>query len=252
MIRVVSFKKVNISIILFSLLLSGCFLDFKKKDLSKYNFNEGAFFDGQSMIQISPKPHTLQPYTFEAKIKADTSQSTFPAIFSSRTEDGFFEPTLFLLWGTNGVPAISLGRRGNVCYSRKGEQVDSSFIIYENTSPNLMDNQWHHIVMTRDSVDWQLYVDATLACSAPIITQLDLRLAISIGGDKASRYNTYFHGYIKDVKIWTSHTSDINELTNRIVTGNEPDLLGYWPLNPKSENPLEDLSLNKSHGVWAQ
>ena len=248
--------KINYALLCIALAMNGCFLDFKNKDLSKYNFNEGTFFDGRSMVYVSTPSHYniegYKPYTFEVKIKADTTQLTYPTILSSRKEGGFFEASLFFLFDTAGVPSQGLGRI-NLCVYRAEENIfQFSDGLGYTSSPNLRDNQWHHIVMTRDSVNWEQYVDGKLVCEDKEDLPLDLSKSITIGGDRASRYNTYFHGYIKDLRVWTSYTANIQEFTSRTVTGSEQDLLGYWPLNPSLPNPLIDLSQNKSHGQWAQ
>ena len=239
-------------VVLFIFSITGCFLDFKKKDLSKYNFNEGTFFDGKSMVHIEIlNQYVLDdaaPFTFEATIKADTSQLSYPTILSSREEDDFLKSTLFFLWST-GVPTLYLGAAGgNACAYRL---IDDPNTKYPTNSPNLLDNQWHHIVITRDTSNISFYVDQKLVCKSSGGHSLGFNTSFRIGGDRASRYNTYFHGFIKNVGLWNSYTSDIHEFTKRNVTGKEPDLLGYWPLNPSSENPFADLSLNKSHGVWS-
>ena len=248
-----------ILITLLTLNTTGCFLDFKKKDISQYNFNAGTFFDGQSMIQVPTQAHykieAWTPYTIEATIKADSSQLPYPTIISSRDEGGFTKGILINLWDKLGVLSMYLGAKsgGNICHlpdSLKGI-VDDRSSSYT-SSPNLKDNQWHHIVITRATHDWEMYIDGELVCERPVKHPIDFNIALNIGGDRASRYNTYFHGYIKDVKIWTSYTSDIHELIHRNVTGGEQDLLGYWPLNPSLPNPLIDLSQNKSHGVWSK
>ena len=217
--------------------------------------NPGTFFDGKTMVQATPMPHykidTGMPFTFEAKIKADTFQLTYPAIFSSRDEEGFLKSTLIFLWDTKGVPVINVGPGGNICVHEKGEGSDE-FTNYYTTSPNLVDGKWHHIVITRDTVNLTLYVDQKSVCNAKTARSLDLDNAISIGGDRASRYNTYFHGYIKDLRIWTSFAKDIDEFTTRNINGNEPDLLGFWPLDSSLTNPLIDYSLNQNHGFWSE
>ena len=218
--------------------------------------NQGTFFDGQSMIYIPTQNHynvkEYEPYTFESKIKPDTTQLTFPTILSSREEEDYLGATLIFLFDKAGVPALGLGNQNLCVYTLEEAPIIPSDSLGFTTSPNLRDNQWHHIVMTRDSNNWKLYVDNVLVCEDKVNVALDLSASITIGGDRASRYNTYFHGYIKDLKIWTSYTDNIEEFSNRNINGNEPDLLAFWPLDSSLANPLIDYSSNQNHGFWSE
>lgn len=100
---------------------------------------------------------------------------------------------------------------------------------------NVRDGMWHHIGVTRNGVNGEVFLDGNSIFSytasnqsvgyGPIFTVG--KYAVNNGGD------TEFFGQIDDVSIWNRALSltEINELQTCELDGTEPGLEGFWDFN---------------------
>ena len=61
----------------------------------------------------------------------------------------------------------------------------------------------------------------------------------------------FFQGDVRDVRLWKMPRGqqEIRADMKRTLSGEEPGLVGYWPLNERQDVLARDLSPNKNDGV---
>ena len=106
-------------------------------------------------------------------------------------------------------------------------------------------NQWYHIALARDGTgNFSLYVDGALkgtpwsqGANKPTVGG-DVDVMILGGGSPTIA----FHGGIAEVRVWeTARTqAEIAGARFTTLTGNEPGLAGYYPLDERSGTTLAD------------
>ena len=102
---------------------------------------------------------------------------------------------------------------------------------------HLMD-RWHQVTGVYNGSEMALYVDGTLAAGPTTITSLalaagsaELRFGRNVGNASP------FQGRLDDARIWdvALTAEDIAANWDREIIGNEPGLVGYWPMDkPKA------------------
>ncbi|MDZ8078118.1 MAG: LamG-like jellyroll fold domain-containing protein [Nostoc sp. DcaGUA01] len=115
-------------------------------------------------------------------------------------------------------------------------------------------NQWHHLAGTYDGKQIKVYIDgvekATKAiANSPISYEPENDLFIGTYKDNNETYP--FQGKITEVRIWKVARTQ-QEIQNNLyqrLGGNEPGLVGYWPLNEGSNNIAHDGTTNANHGT---
>jgi hypothetical protein len=169
-------------------------------------------FDGQDdyiPTTLDAQPSALPNTTWEAWVKPTRNINHWDMILS--TDDGGWDRFV----GVNGGQfRVSHGK--------------------EAWNPvNAEINQWQHIAVVY-SADKQIkfYKNGTeyiySGQSSIGSTKLPFHIGRSAGiGDQ------YFQGFITEVRVWDSARTaeEIQNNMNRRLTGNEPGLVGYWPLN---------------------
>ena len=134
------------------------------------------------------------------------------------------------------------------------------FYIYSNgweytgyTSSEI--NQWHHYAGTFDGTTLKLYVDGMEVAN----NQLSTTTAVTINKDQGALYlgwddaepSRYLNGQIAEVRIWDKARTqqEIARDMHRHLSGNEENLVGYWPLDTIENGKVKDLSANKYDGT---
>ncbi|MDJ0796847.1 MAG: RICIN domain-containing protein [Calothrix sp. MO_167.B12] len=134
------------------------------------------------------------------------------------------------------------------------------FYIYSNgwkytgyTSSEI--NQWHHYAGTFDGTTLKLYVDGMEVAN----NQLSTTTAVTINKDQGALYlgwddaepSRYLNGQIAEVRIWDKARTqqEIVRDMHRHLSGNEENLVGYWPLDSIENGKVKDLSANKYDGT---
>ncbi len=118
---------------------------------------------------------------------------------------------------------------------------------------DLRDGNWHHIAGVRDRNNHKLYqyVDGVLDGFVDDNTTGPINniYSFSIG----QRFDGYGHHYgiIDEVRLWNiaRTEAEIQADMFRELTGAEPGLVGYWPLNETSGNTTFDRTANANHGL---
>lgn len=113
------------------------------------------------------------------------------------------------------------------------------------SSPEVLDDQWHHIAARCDGSKTSLFVDGEEVASANTVTSI---IPGNIGSFSNNAYDSRtktFNGLIDEVRIWTTavSNSDIKSWMGRPVTPSHPNydkLKGYYPF----DNGMEEMSPN--------
>ena len=136
---------------------------------------------------------------------------------------------------------------------------DGQSYIVETTTSTWINTEWHNITYTRDSDNNQvIYVDGVDQDTDIIIGEPYWINTLFIGGlswlPEAPWYNVLFNGDIDDVSVWDIALSpaDINYyIMENNITGNEPNLNGYWNFNEGGGSTANDLSTHGRTGeIW--
>lgn len=125
-----------------------------------------------------------------------------------------------------------------------------SFPLTQDSQANLSANQWTHVAIVRDS-------NAETICSyinGTLIPAADYSLTTSSSTDDiwiGAGYVEPYIGQIADVRIWNIVRSQ-DEITadlHRRLSGNEPGLAGYWPLDDGVGTSVRDLTPYRNYGT---
>lgn len=111
------------------------------------------------------------------------------------------------------------------------------------------DGRWHHYAATYDGQMLRLYIDGQLVHASPKPGRMDLSQGDLCFGTLATG-NEPWRGSIQDVTVW-SHPLSASELASqqdRPLTGAEPGLVGYWPLDEGDGDVTHDRSDSREHG----
>ena len=117
------------------------------------------------------------------------------------------------------------------------------------------DGQWHHVAATYDGARAKIYVDGELDIATNASGSLNLVNTPSIGALSNSLGSRNLNGQMAEVRIWNkARTQDeIKADMHQRLTGEEDNLVGYWPLNniqPEGDAiKVLDLSSNNHHGT---
>lgn len=114
-------------------------------------------------------------------------------------------------------------------------------------------NRWYHLAMTYDGKVLKLYVDGILQSSPTNIvgTIKSSSVKMAIGCNPGTINAEFFNGWIDEVRIWSRalDASEIAENMNKILTGTENGLVGYFRFEEGSGNIAYDLSSRKLNGT---
>ncbi len=176
-------------------------------------------------------------FTMEAWIKADPSQVSVPRILSHRSgsgQDGFI---------------FGLFSNGKIFM-----QIDGiTPMLAGPNCPDLRDNTWHHVALSRENNNFTMYVDGivcTYIPSPPRNMNTDVYSDLWIGRDEVSG-NSTFKKNIDEVRFWNVARSATELLDNKNTSldGTEAGLIGYWKFDEGSGTYAEDASPNGNHGT---
>jgi hypothetical protein len=116
---------------------------------------------------------------------------------------------------------------------------------------------WYHVAAVNTGTQARLYVNGNLAATASISPYyLGTASGVQIGGEYCC-YGNSFHGTIDEVRIWkvARTQSQIRANMYNLLTGDEANLEGYWPMNEGSGGTIFDRGNMAHHGsiygpVW--
>lgn len=129
--------------------------------------------------------------------------------------------------------------------------------INDQTTPptgiNLADGEWHWLSITWRGQDGQLqiYVDGAIAYEG----DLSPNARVTPGGTLAFGADvdgaTPLVGFLESMQIWSDvlGADELQANQHLPLTGNEPGLLGYWPLEDLGRETILDRSPHNAHGT---
>jgi hypothetical protein len=109
----------------------------------------------------------------------------------------------------------------------------------------LLQGQWYHAAAAVTDRRVRLYLngalDAEFETGAPTTAN---QLPLTIGS--AATGGAHWHGQLDDISMWRRalNATEIRRLMYQRLSGNEPGLLAYWPLNEGHGTLAQDLSPN--------
>ena len=110
-------------------------------------------------------------------------------------------------------------------------------------------DDWHFVVALFDGTTRKVFVDGNLLGSdTPTGHDADV-LNLRIGG--TGQQGDWFDGLIDEVSVWNIGLtqSQIEEVMNNGLNGNEEGLVGYWDFNEGSGTTVTDQSGNGNDGT---
>jgi hypothetical protein len=112
--------------------------------------------------------------------------------------------------------------------------------------------EWVHVAGSKGSDGWmRVYVDG--APSGELETALTDAIVgpeqILFGGNQID--GRYFRGRIREVRLWAAvrTAAEISQAYDRRLQGDEPGLIGYWPLDEGSGTTGHDLTAAGNHAT---
>ncbi|MCX6678894.1 MAG: neuraminidase-like domain-containing protein [Methanothrix sp.] len=193
---------------------------------------------------------TFQDFTIESWISPDSSGSNaILGMLVSRTVN-----QLHLLFGVN--PSNKLVFCVMKLYEGTDEKAKSEEIFKVESNDSIPLDVFTHVALTGKNGKISLFIngkldiekDAAVLSGNPLggldLTSIDMNLGRDI-------FAKYFDGIIKEVRIWKNACTETEIEENRYqrFTGQEHNLVGYWPLTEDRWGYLPDLSPNGMHGV---
>lgn len=215
-------------------------------------------FDGVDDYVSIPYNYSLLSFsyssmTLEATIKASTSQSANPCIFSNR---GNWSGLVLMLSSSGKLSAIMGG------------------FNYTSSSADLRDNAWHHIAAIWEGNNLKLFVDGTQVGNFTLnIDGLNTAHDLWIGLDGGNLATSKFKGIIDEVRIWNRPLCEAQIIANKScqLTGTEANLVVYYRFNQGVANgvnqgistltdatanhldgTLQNFALNGSASNWVE
>lgn len=123
---------------------------------------------------------------------------------------------------------------------------------YDTTKANLASNTWYHLAVALDTDnDAYFYVNGELIEVVPGNAPANVSQEACEIGRGGSSYKEYWSGQISEVRFWNRVRTPEEikaDLSHRLV-GNEPELVGYWPLTEGEGNVAFDKTPNVQHGT---
>jgi hypothetical protein len=147
-------------------------------------------------------------------------------------------------------------------YGESGESYNegSANSMYQSVAiqPSFLNlNEWSHIAIARDLSNTKTihaYVNGKELLNPPVTAQFP----VAVAGDSpvliGAGYVDPYIGQIADVRIWNvaRDEDEIKADMNLRLKGDEPGLVGYWPLDDGVGTTARDLSPNKNYGTVSQ
>ncbi|MEM9544950.1 MAG: LamG domain-containing protein, partial [Bacteroidota bacterium] len=172
---------------------------------------------------------SLDRATLPSEISGDSDFTLEVWFRSDNTTLNGHMPRVFTWWGD---PNSRL----------EGGDIDGEFVIYTksvtgvneffNTNIFIRDGQWHHVAVSRQGNNYDVYIDGNLTNTFE--KSIDLYNNFSIGNwNGTSIQNSQWIGDLDEIRLWdvVRSQSDIQATMNCELTGNETCLAGYWNFN---------------------
>ncbi|MDC0834731.1 LamG domain-containing protein [Geitlerinema sp. CS-897] len=200
-------------------------------------------FDGSNFVTLGKKDRfkIRKNITLEAWVYAIANQE-WTGIISNVYDSG----------STESGYGILLDGKSGVYF---GLTIPSQGIQYLSSGVDTLKlNEWHHIAGTYDGQQMTVYVDGVAKANKSIASSsinYNPENDLSIGMYKDNNETYTFKGKIAEVRLWDRIRSqdEIEQSMNHRLRGDEPGLVGYWPLNEGSSNIAQDKTANGNNGT---
>lgn len=173
-------------------------------------------FDGENdYIDCGEVDFSRQEYSIEAWFKT-TARTTGDILAATTSEHG-------ILLEVEGEGTVRYLHRYPIGISG-GKDL--------RTQEKYNDGWWHHLAAVKSLSKILLYVDGELKKETEAPPSFGRSLQVDIGRIGKNISERLFRGKISDVRIWKTARShqEIQATMHQRLTGGEPDLLRYWPL----------------------
>ena len=107
---------------------------------------------------------------------------------------------------------------------------------------------WQHLAITFDGETIRTYLDGQAMGDKEFAIKTTFKDYV-LGRNRSA--NKYFAGQLTEVRVWDKALTPEEIQANRShrLTGNEPGLVAYWPLDEGSGDTVGDRSPNGNHGT---
>ena len=116
------------------------------------------------------------------------------------------------------------------------------------------DGKWHHVAGVREGDVTRIYIDGEFAddVTGAHTSLYTAEIPFGLGARYAgSSWAFFYAGDMSEVRMWAyaRTAEEINKDRRYRLTGEEPGLIGYWPLDEGEGQRVYDLSGNANNGV---
>ncbi len=178
----------------------------------------------------------LQDFTLSTWVKASTKPADY----------GPLAGQAYLQSGVNGF-GLYVHNNGNVCFQlRLGDNTYTPVTTFP------FDNQWHHLAAVREGATVMLYLDGVLKSTvAGVATALSSTRKFALAQVERAAWDFQYLGSMSDVRLWNRALpqAEIQETAGVRLSGQEPGLIAYWPLNEGEGGIAGDMQLLPNDGA---
>jgi hypothetical protein len=160
------------------------------------------------------------------------------------------EAHLVSKWGNHDEAAYQVAlESGRLRFGTRNAPIGGN--TFAVTNSRLVPRVWQHVAVVFDNGEARLYLDGLLdSAQQGIHVPQATRQTLSLGRERSRTHNPKFYlGLMDEVRIWkVARTAD--EIANNMtvsLTGSEPGVVAYWPMNEGAGDTAFDLTANGHH-----
>ena len=119
------------------------------------------------------------------------------------------------------------------------------------TAAQLTAGTWYHLAIVFDaSNSVYFYLNGELLKTVAGESPATLAAGVLEIGRKAEGHGEYWHGQLAELRLWNraKTAAEIQAGKSCRLVGDEPNLVGYWPLNEGVGTTIQDKTSNANHG----
>ena len=180
----------------------------------------------------------------------DTVEFTIEAVIQngSTTND---EVILFNYGTSSTTDYFALGLNNGKLYFKVYDSPSLNYTLTDTDGDDIQDGTCHHVAVSRSTEDTiRLYVDGVEVESGLLPSNVNLyKGATMIVGNSGVIFQTVdFEGGIDELRIWDYECSEeqLSFYYDKLLTGDEWGLVGYWPFNEGTGTTSSDLTSNNN------
>jgi hypothetical protein len=133
-----------------------------------------------------------------------------------------------------------------------GRPGDCTATILSGVAPRL--NTWYHVAGTCDATNTQVFVNGELKASEKLVeSYCGTESGFGIGGEvqESDKAANHFPGVVREVRVWNRALTaeEVRLAMNWRLKGDEPGLVGYWPLDECNGRVAHDRSGHEHDGT---